>query len=86
MVRKATKCRATSSKKEKYPEIEIELNKELLKMREDGVNINGDLIIAHARAITIQKNVLGFRGSRGWMYNFLRRKLPLKFKKQIYII
>ena len=74
VINKAKRCRASNNKRANYPDIENELNDELVKLRENGVNINGDLIIAHAHAIAKRKSITTFRGSRGWMNRFLERK------------
>ena len=63
----------SSSKKAAFTEMEKELNEELMQMRASGVNINSDLIIAHARAIADRKKIFHFRGSSGWLSKFLER-------------
>jgi hypothetical protein len=74
VVNKNTRCRTYSSKKSNFHVIEAELNQELNKMRDNGININGELIIAHARSIAVRNQITNFNGSRGWLYNFLNRK------------
>jgi hypothetical protein len=74
VVNKNTRCRTYSSKKSNFHVIEAELNQELNKMRDNGININGELIIAHARSIAERNQILNFNGSRGLLYNFLNRK------------
>ena len=43
--------------KGEHPDLEAELNRELQDIREDGVMINGNTIIAHALAIARKLNI-----------------------------
>ena len=74
MRNKTCKARVNYKTRPEFAEIEDELDKEILKMREDGVNINGDLIMAHALIIAKNKNILNFRASRGWLWRMLESK------------
>ena len=60
VVNKNTRYRKYNSKKANFHVIEVELNQELINMRDNGININGELIIAHARSIAVRNQIKNF--------------------------
>ena len=60
VVNKNTRCRKYNSKKANFHVIDVELNQELINMRDHGININGELIIAHARSIAVRNQITYF--------------------------
>ena len=69
---KRDRSRVTRSSDAFYPDLEAELNYKIVTMRRRGVNISGELILAHARRIAISLNLNGFIGTQGWLHNFLK--------------
>jgi hypothetical protein len=62
---KRSKYRITSSEKPEYPELEVISHEEIIKMRNDGVIVTGNIIIEHAFAIARNLQLTSFSGSRG---------------------
>jgi hypothetical protein len=51
--------------------MENELNQEIIGLRNRGANVSGDYIIARARVVALNYGY-NFKGSNGWLYNFLK--------------
>ena len=64
----------------KYPELESELKNWIVEQRIAGSCLDGFRIVAKAMQLATIHSLDTFRGSRGWLYNFLKRnKLVLRY-------
>ena len=80
LMHKRSKYRIASSKKPEHPELEVKLHEEITIMRQDGVIVTGNIIIAHAFAIARNLQITSFSGSRGWLHGFLKRENTINTK------
>jgi hypothetical protein len=64
---------ATQIRRAHFPVLEESLLRYVQAMRRDGAVVTGITILNKARALAQELNVINFVGSRGWLFNFLRR-------------
>ena len=73
-VRCHLRYRLPSTREGKHPELERELNEEIVRLRTGGVCVSGQTVINQARLIALRM-MTPFSGSKMWLYRFLARML-----------
>jgi hypothetical protein len=68
--KKVTRSRLIETRRSFFPLMENALNDEIIELRNRGVNVSGELITIRAKVLASQFGY-EFKGSNGWLSNFL---------------